>query len=118
MKKSKMYVQLIPALDFYDNFTFGALTFMDKIPKNQLDTQTPPSRKKYNELLMKAMSAVTKHPCWDEPREEPRIGYNPKEDDFYFIFKAENNGNTFLVSHIWETLPDIGEIEDLIEVEV
>lgn len=31
-------------------------------------------------------------------RQEPRVGYDPRGDQPFFIFKASNNGTTYLVS--------------------
>ncbi len=31
-------------------------------------------------------------------RQEPRVGYDPAGDQPFFLFKASNNGTTFLVS--------------------
>jgi hypothetical protein len=34
----------------------------------------------------------------DGLRQEPRVGYDPVGDQLFFIFKASNNGTTYLVS--------------------
>lgn len=34
----------------------------------------------------------------DGLRQEPRVGYDPAGDQPFFLFKASNNGTTFLVS--------------------
>lgn len=45
----------------------------------------------------KAILLIRSHPDWDTKRQPARVGYNPVEDREYFIFKADNNGTTYVV---------------------
>lgn len=47
----------------------------------------------------------------DGLRHEPRVGFDPGRDQTFFIFKASNNGTTFLVAQQKLALPLGNEIE-------
>ena len=51
------------------------------------------------QALMEACSlALAGVQSQDGLRQEPRVGYDPARDQPFFIFKASNNGTTYLVS--------------------
>jgi len=67
-------------------------------------TEDPPSlgltrQQRWADFLA-AVVAVSQHEYWEwELRDEPRVAYDAISDRYYFIFKIDNNGTTFVVSH-------------------
>lgn len=67
--------------------------------------------------LIEATDALTQHPEWATSfglRDSPRVGYYPTEsgDGFFFIFKADNNGTTYLVGDYPPGLEDRCSVDD------
>lgn len=93
-------VVAISPLDFFDDYT---LAITDWMGRDSYDATIADKVERYTE----AFAAVSRHPYWDgRLRCLPRVGYNPAEDEGYFIFKIDNNGTTFLVGR---TLPPVDE---------
>jgi hypothetical protein len=53
---------------------------------------------KWQALMLACALALPGVTSQDGLRQEPRVGYDPLGDQLFFIFKASNNGTTYLVS--------------------
>ena len=91
--KLAWYVYNVEALDFFEESTVPVSEWLKRPGASGRNLQ-----EKRDELF-DALFTVSQHPCWDwHMRLEPHVAYYPRQDTWYFIFKLNNNGSTFLVS--------------------
>jgi|SRR2546426_1145215 len=82
-----------------DQFETCTLTVEQWLANDEEDGYGMKTRAAKWQALMEACSlALPGIQSQDGLRQEPRIGYDPAEDQPFFIFKASNNGTTYLVS--------------------
>lgn len=86
------FVRATSPKDWFDDLTMTVREWLEKEAN-----PVGPSREDKESEFLEAKAEVEKHDSWDnEERHEPHVGYDPIEDTFYFIFKLDNNGTTFL----------------------
>lgn len=82
-----------------DQFETCTLTIEQWLSNSDSDGYGLTSRTAKWQALMKACAlALPGVTSQDGLRQEPRVGYDPLGDQPFFIFKASNNGTTYLVS--------------------
>lgn len=82
-------------LDSYEDYTVSIPDFVRVDPARQWGET---STQKWA-AFMGASAALLAHPDYDGfLREPPRVAYDRQTDDYYFIFKLDNNGTTFIVT--------------------
>lgn len=81
-----------------DQFETCTLTIEQWLANTERDEFGPPDKAKKWSLLMNACALALPGINEDGLRQEPRVGYDPHTDQMFFIFKASNNGTTYLVS--------------------
>src|ERR1051325_3877328 len=90
---------IVQAVTPRDHFGFVTTSVDEWLNKYSNNEPWHSEIEKAREDFKRAEDAVTKHPAWEgELREPPRVAYDPVDDSYYFIFKLNNNGTTFIVS--------------------
>lgn len=85
-------VQASIARDFFEDCTLTIEQWLATDPDGR-------ARASKWRMLTKICAHVAPHlPPRDDLRQEPRVGYDPIGDQPIFIFKCDNNGDTFIVS--------------------
>jgi hypothetical protein len=86
----------VPPRDEFDNHTLTIAQWLENEREDGLGLQRASSKW---QAFMEASTLVLPHvKAADGLREEPRVGYDPVGDVPFFLFKASNNGTTFVVS--------------------
>lgn len=88
--RSKWHVQEV---SFRDNFEGCTLTIEQWIANREVGEYDNTAKKWRAIIQVCALLSDI-----GELRIEPRIGFDPIRDQMYFLFKADNNGTTYLVS--------------------
>jgi len=81
-----------------DQFETCTLTIEQWLENQESDEFGPSDKATKWVLLMAACALALPGVTKDGLRQEPRVGYDPFGDQMFFIFKASNNGTTYLVS--------------------
>ena len=82
-----------------DQFNTCTLTIEQWLANTEVDGFGLKTKTAKWQALMEACSlALRGIESQDGLRQEPRVGYDPARDQPFFIFKAENDGTTYLVS--------------------
>src|SRR5262245_23473612 len=109
--------------------TIGDWTIQECLPRDQFETCTMTVEQwlantdrdgadlrtktaKWQTIMEVCALALPGVESQDGLRQEPRVGYDPAGDQPFFIFKASNNGTTYLVSPSGIDLPDGVELTD------
>lgn len=95
-------VQFCQARDFFDDCT---VTIEQWIAAPSPDPSGPSPVMKWKTFIAACALVADR---MDGLRQEPRVGYDPRSDRSFFIFKQENNGDTFLVSR--DGIPNLGDV--------
>lgn len=88
-------LQVVPPRDFFGNCT---LTIEQWLANDEADGPLGTRTGKWNAFMEACALARPGVVHEDGLRHEPRVGFDPIADQTYFIFKASNNGTTYVVS--------------------
>ncbi len=95
-KAIKWRVQTVAPRDHFETCTLTVEQWLEGSESDGLGLRTP--AQKWEALMAASVLAAPGVAAQDGLRQSPRIGYDPRRDQLFFIFKASNNGTTLLVS--------------------
>jgi hypothetical protein len=88
--------QIVPARDQFEGCTLTVEQWLALADQSGFWLANKAS--KWRVLIEVCAVARSALAACSELRQEPRVGYDPVSDQPFFIFKADNNGTTVLVS--------------------